>query len=83
MTADFSKSINAVKRSDMEKLDKMPNLEPLMGVALQEKYAILKMITNHRVIVALSEGGACYANFDRRGFWILNDIDGLIPKEED
>lgn len=82
MTADFSKSINAVKRSDMEKMKKIPSMDPLMGVALQEKYSILKRITNHKVIVSISEG-ACYAYFDRRGFWILDDIDGLIVRREE
>lgn len=83
MVVDFTSKIPAVKRSDMEKMQKIPIRDPLMCLALREEYSILKRITNHRVIVSLPEGGACYANFDRRGFWILDDIDGLVPRRED
>lgn len=83
MTVDFSSKISAVKRSEMERMQKIPNRDPLMCLALRKEYSVLKRFTNHRVIVSLPEGGACYANFDRRGFWILDDIDGLVPRRED
>lgn len=83
MVADFISKINAVKASDIEKAKKVPNMDPLMCVALQSEYEIMKRITNHSVIVKLPEGGACYADFDHRGFWILEDINGVIPRRED